>query len=189
MARIALIVGSVRRDRNGIKVARWMEQQLKERGHDVYFIDPMELNLPLLDRMYKEMDDPSQTLKDLQSVIKNADGYLPVTPEYNHSPSPAMVNTFDYFLEEYFFKPSAIVSYSVGGFGGNLAGNHLRQIFAELGAPSISSMFSISRIQTVFDDEGKLLDKNYEKRAGRFLDEFEWYIEAFKKQREKGTPY
>ncbi len=65
MAKIALIVGSVRHDRNGIKVARWMEQKLKERRHDVYFVDPMELNLPLLDRMYKEMDDPSQTLKDL----------------------------------------------------------------------------------------------------------------------------
>jgi len=70
-----------------------------------------------------------------------------------------------------------------------LAGNHLRQIFAELGAPSISSMLSISRVQNVFDNEGELLDNNYEKRAGRFLDEFEWYIDAFKKQREKGTPY
>jgi len=189
MSKIVLIVGSVRRDRNGIKVARWMEQKLKERGHDVFFVDPLELNLPLLDRMYKEMDDPSQKLKDLQSIIKNADGYLPITPEYNHSPSPAMVNTLDHFLEEYFFKPSAIVSYSVGSFGGNLAGNHLRQIFAELGAPSISSMLSISRVQNVFDNEGKLLDNNYEKRAGRFLDEFEWYIDAFKKQREKGTPY
>ena len=189
MSKIVLIVGSVRRDRHGIKVARWMEQKLKERGHDVFFVDPLELNLPLLDRMYKEMDDPSQKLKDLQSIIKNADGYLPVTPEYNHSPSPAMVNTLDHFLEEYFFKPSAIVSYSVGSFGGNLAGNHLRQIFAELGAPSISSMLSISRVQNVFDNEGKLLDNNYEKRADRFLDEFEWYIDAFKKQREKGTPY
>ena len=189
MSKIVLIVGSVRRDRHGIKVARWMEQKLKERGHDVFFVDPLELNLPLLDRMYKEMDDPSQKLKDLQSIIKNADGYLPVTPEYNHSPSPAMVNTLDHFLEEYFFKPSAIVSYSVGSFGGNLAGNHLRQIFAELGAPSISSMLSISRVQNVFDNEGKLLDTNYEKRADRFLDEFERYIDAFKKQREKGTPY
>ncbi len=189
MSKIVLIVGSVRRDRHGIKVARWIEQKLKERGHDVFFVDPLELNLPLLDRMYKEMDDPSQKLKDLQSIIKNADGYLPVTPEYNHSTSPAMVNTLDHFLEEYFFKPSAIVSYSVGSFGGNLAGNHLRQIFAELGAPSISSMLSISRVQNVFDNEGKLLDTNYEKRADRFLDEFEWYIDAFKKQREKGTPY
>ena len=189
MAKIVLIVGSVRRDRNGIKVARWMEKKLKARGHEVTFVDPMELNLPLLDRMFKEMENPIQNIKDLQLAIKNADGYLPVTPEYNHSPSPAMVNTLDYFLEEYFFKPSAIVSYSVGGFGGNLAGNHLRQIFAELGAPAISSMLSISKVKMVFDDNGKLLDESYEKRADKFLDEFEWYIEAFKNQREKGTPY
>ena len=189
MAKIVLFVGSVRHDRNGIKVAKWMEAKLKERKHEVFFVDPLELDLPLLDRMFKEMENPPQKLKDLQTAIKNADGYLPITPEYNHSPSPAMVNTLDHFLEEYFFKPSAIVSYSVGGFGGNLAGNHLRQIFAELGAPSISSMLSISKVKNVFDDDGKLIDENYEKRAGRFLDEFEWYIDAFKHQREKGTPY
>ena len=57
MAQIALFVGSVRRDRQGIKVARWMEK-LTARGHAVYFIDPLELNLPLLDRMYKEMENP-----------------------------------------------------------------------------------------------------------------------------------
>ena len=51
MAKIALIVGSVRRDRQGTKVARWMEDKLKDRNHVVFFIDPLELNLPLLDRM------------------------------------------------------------------------------------------------------------------------------------------
>ena len=55
MAKIALFVGSVRRDRQGIKVARWIEERLKNRNHIVFFIDPLELNLPLLDRMYKEM--------------------------------------------------------------------------------------------------------------------------------------
>jgi len=98
-------------------------------------------------------------------------------------------NTLDYFLEEYFFKPSAIVSYSVGGFGGITAAQQLRIIFAELGAPAISSSFSISRVQNVFDENGKLTDKNYDKRVDRFLDEFEWYVNAFKNQREKGTPY
>ncbi len=63
MAQIALFVGSVRRDRQGIKVARWIEEKLIARGHIVYFIDPLELNLPLLDRMYKEMDDPSSMLR------------------------------------------------------------------------------------------------------------------------------
>ena len=55
MAKIALIVGSVRHNRQGIKVARWMEEKLKNHNHPVFFIDPIELNLPLLDRMYKEM--------------------------------------------------------------------------------------------------------------------------------------
>ncbi|MGI0050370.1 MAG: NADPH-dependent FMN reductase, partial [Nitrososphaeraceae archaeon] len=113
----------------------------------------------------------------------------PITPEYNHSTSAAMKNILDYFLEEYYFKPSAIVSYSVGRFGGINAVQHLRLIFAELGAPSISSSFSISKVQDIFDDNGKLLDHSYEKRVGRFIEEFEWYIEAFKNQRLKGTPY
>jgi NAD(P)H-dependent FMN reductase len=189
MAKIALIVGSVRRDRQGIKVARWVEQKLPGRGHEVFFVDPMELDLPLLDRMYKEMSDPPAKLKDLREKIKSADGYLAVTPEYNHSTSAAMKNTLDYFLEEYFFKPSAIVSYSTGGFGGVNAAQQLRLIFAELGAPSISSSFQVSRVQEVFDGSGRLVKEDYDKRVVRFLDEFDWYIEAFRNQRAKGTPY
>ena len=189
MAKIAIIVGSVRQNRQGIKVARWMEEKLKERGHTVYFIDPLELNLPLLDKMYKEIVDPPENLKQLRNQIVEAEGYMPITPEYNHSTSAALKNTLDYFLEEYYFKPSAIVSYSVGGFGGVNAVQHLRGILAELGAPSISSSFSISKVQNVFDDAGKLREQLYEKRVMRFIEEFEWYIDAFKNQRAKGTPY
>lgn len=189
MAKIALIVGSVRQERQGIKVARWMEEKLKNRNHVVFFIDPLELNLPLLDKMYKEMIDPSEKMKSLQSKINGAEGYLAVTPEYNVGTSGAMKNTLDYFLEEYFFKPSAIVSYSPGMFGGINAAQQLRLIFAELGAPSISSSFSIPRLHKVFNEDGKLIDEAYDKRVLKFLAEFEWYIEAFKNQRAKGTPY
>jgi NAD(P)H-dependent FMN reductase len=132
MAKIALIVGSVRHDRQGIKVARWMEQKLIDRNHVVFFIDPIEINLPLLDRMYKEMTNPSEKLIDLHEKIKAAEGYMPVTPEYNHSTSAAMKNTLDYFLEEYYFKPSAIVSYSPGGFGGINAAQQMRHQKNEL---------------------------------------------------------
>src|SRR5215212_11949906 len=171
MAKIALIVGSVRRDRQGIRVARWIEEKLENRNHIVFFIDPLELNLPLLDRMYKEMENPSEKLKDLRNKIKDAEGYLSVTPEYNHSTSAAMKNTLDYFLEEYFFKPSAIVSYSPGMFGGINAAQQLRLIFAELGAPSISSSFSIPRLHKVFSEDGKLIDEAYDKRVLKFLAE------------------
>jgi NAD(P)H-dependent FMN reductase len=189
MAKIALIAGSVRRDRQGIKVARWMEDKLKDRNYIVFFVDALELNLSLLDRMYKEMVNPSVKLIDLRNKMKDAEGYLSVTPEYNHSTSAAIKNTLDYFLEEYYFKPSAIVSYSPGGFGGINAAQHRRHIFEELGAPSISSSFPISRVQDAFDEYGKLMDATYNKRVIRFLDEFGWYIEVFKTQRGKGTPY
>ena len=62
LAKIAVFVGSVRRDRKGIKVTKWIENKLQERNHKVYFIDQMDLDLPLFDRMYKEMDNSSQNL-------------------------------------------------------------------------------------------------------------------------------
>jgi NAD(P)H-dependent FMN reductase len=74
LANIAVLVGSVRRDRKGISVVRWIEKKLQERNHKVYFVDPMEIDLPLLDRMYKEMDNPSQKLVELQNRIKDAKG-------------------------------------------------------------------------------------------------------------------
>jgi NAD(P)H-dependent FMN reductase len=70
-----------------------------QRTYSLFYRSP-KLNLPLLDRMYKEMKNPPGGLRDLQNKIKNAEGYLAVTPEYNHSTSAAMKNTLDYFLEE-----------------------------------------------------------------------------------------
>ena len=189
MAKIAVIVGSVRSERQGIKVANWVVKKLEERGHVVSLVDPLKLQLPLLVKMYKEMDTPSENLQKLYTIIKEAEGYIPITPEYNHSISSAMKNTLDYFLEEYFFKPSGIVSYSVGSFGGILAGNHLRQVLAEMGAPAIPSQLPISKVQDVFGVDGELLDKNYERRFERFFDEFEWYVNALSEQRKKRTPY
>lgn len=189
MAKIAVILGSVRRERQGIKVARWIEKNLANRNHNVFFIDPLELNLPLLDLMYKEMSQPSEKLHFLRNQINEAKGYLPITPEYNRGISSAMKNTLDYFLKEYYFKPSAIVSYSLGVFGGINAAQQLRLVFAELGAPSIPSSFSIPRVHSVFGDDGSLLDESYNTRVIKFFEEFEWYIKALGKQRQIGVLY
>jgi len=189
MANITVIVGSVRHNRQGIKVARWVEKKLKSRNHTVFFIDPLELDLPLLDKMYKEMENPSEKMKDLRNKIQNSEGYVPITPEYNRSISSALKNTLDHFLEEYYFKPSAIVSYSPGMYGGINAAQQLRLTFAELGAVSIPSSFAIPRVHNVFDENANLSDESYDKRFDKFIDEFEWYIEALRKQRDLGTPY
>lgn len=81
------------------------------------------------------------------------------------------------------------MSYSPGLFGGIKSAQQLRLIFAELGAISIPSPFAIPKIHEVFDINANLLDKSYVKRFYKFMAEYEWYTEALKRQRERGTPY
>ena len=112
-------LGSVRQERRGIRVARYVERRLIERGHAVTVIDPTDVRLPLLDRMYKEYPKGSAPpqLEALATLYRAADAFVIVSAEYNHSIPPALSNLLDYFLEEYFWRPSTIVCYSGGQFG------------------------------------------------------------------------
>lgn len=188
---VSLIYGSVRISRKGIRVAIFLERKLKERNVKVHFIDPKEYQLPLLDKMYKEYrkGQAPQELEELAEKFRNSDGFLIVTGEYNHGIPPAMKNTLDYFQTEYFFKPSAIACYSSGSFGGVRAASQMRSVTGELGMPSISSIQPFPNIAKNFDESGNPQDERIEKSTRRFIDEFLWYMEAFKTQRDKGTPY
>lgn len=191
MATISILYGSVRSDRQGIKAARFFKNTLENRGHNVHLIDPMEHQLPLLDKMHKEYESgqaPSE-LQTISDMLSESDGFVIVSGEYNHSVPPALKNILDHFQSEYFFKPSAIVTYSAGSFGGVRAAVHLRAICGELGMPSISSMFPIPSVQNAFGEDGTAIDEAYNRRAKRFLEEFEWYVSALKAQRDLGTPY
>jgi NAD(P)H-dependent FMN reductase len=188
---LLVIFGSVRRDRQGIKAARFILGQCTSRGHQASLVDPMEERLPLLDRMYKEYQ-PGQapaSLERLAERIRTADAYVIVSGEYNHSIPPALSNLLDHFLEEYFWRPSGIVCYSGGGFGGVRAAMQLRAMLCELGTPSIPSILPVPQVQNAFDDEGRALDNAYHGRAARFLDELEWYARALKAARQAGVPY
>src|SRR5215210_474441 len=99
-----------------------------------------------------------------------------------------MKNTLDYFLEEYYFNLLLLYLFC-WWFRCRECSTTSTINICRVGAPSISSSFQISRVQDVFDEHGKLMDETYDKRVIRFLDEFESYIEAFKNQRAKGTPY
>ena len=189
--KIVVIFGSVRIGRQGIKAARFIVNALKERKHNVILVDPLEYGLPLMDKMYKryEKGKAPKNLEKLAKLFKSADAFVIVTAEYNHLPPPALVNLLDYFLEEYFFRPSAIVSYSAGGFGGVRAAAHLRDMLAELGMPSIPSSFSISKVQDALDEKGEPLDEKLNQSVKKFLDELEWYAGALKVARKKGVPY
>lgn len=189
----AVIYGSVRTARKGIRAARYIVHQLEQRGHTATLVDPLEHRLPLLDKMYKEYapDTAPEPLEALAELFRRADGFVVVSGEYNHSLPPPLTNLLDHFLNEFFFRPSAIVTYSAGRFGGVRAGEHLRCLVGELGMPAISSMLSIPRVQETFDEDGRLAaESSLQKATDRFLTDFEWWQEAAHEQRRsKGTPY
>ena len=186
-----VILGSVRSDRQGIRAARFIRASLEGRGIEAPLVDPTELNLPLLDRMYKEYakGEAPPALETLATLLRRADAFVIVCGEYNHSVPPALSNTLDHFLEEYFWRPSAIVCYSAGQFGGVRAAMQLRAMLCELGTPSIPSLLPIPRIHKALDEQGQPAEEWLGKAAGKFLDELVWYAEALKGRREKGTPY
>ena len=194
---VAVMLGSVRSDRMGIRAAKWATAELEKRGHEAVLVDAAELKLPILDRMWKEIkkDPPPEyarlheKLLPLADLYLRTDGFCIVSAEYNNSIPPGLSNLIDYFLEEYFFRPSAIVCYSGGQFGGVRAAMQLRMMLAETGMSSIPYLQPIPNIGEALSADGVALTQALAEKSGKFFDEFEWYMRAMKQEREKGVPY
>ncbi len=178
--------GSMREGREGIKLAKYICTLLEERNHTVTFVDALELNLPILSKRYSDYKpgEAPKVLEDLADLYKKADGFILIAGEYNHSVQPGLKNLLDYFFKEYFYKPSGLVTYSISTTAGARAGGHWRVITAALGMSSIPMILSVPQIQNNFDLEGKLLNnEEIAKNSKKFLDQFEWYEEALRNQR------
>ena len=188
---VAIIYGSVREQRVGIRLAYFLDAALRGRGHTTSLIDPIEYRLPLLERMYKEYPPGTAppVMQQLAEIYRRSDAFMIVSGEYNNGIPPALKNLLDHFLEEYFFRPSAIACYSAGSFGGVRAAMQLRMTLAELGMPSIPSVLPVPRIQDAFTPAGEPTDPAFAKRTERFFGEFEWYAEALRRARADGVPY
>lgn len=173
----AVIYGSVRRDRQGIKAAQFLVRKLEERGHNVSLVDPLEYPHPLLDLRYREYEEGTapEAMQKVAGMLDAADGFIIVSGEYNHGIPPALKNLLDHYLAEYRRKPSAIATYSAGTFAGARVLAGLRDTLATLGSVSIPAVFTISAVGRSFDDAGNAVDEACDERVIKFLDEYEWY--------------
>jgi NAD(P)H-dependent FMN reductase len=194
---IAVLQGSVRSERMGDRAAKWVAAQLKARGHEAVIVDAAHLQLPILDKMWKEIkENPAPAYKGLHeklapiaALYARADGYVVVSAEYNHSVPPGLTNLIDHFLEEYGFRPAGIVSYSAGQFGGVRAAMQLRALLPEVGMPTIPSLLPIPSIGKTLSAEGEDTTGTLAKSGKKFFEELDWYMRAMKAEREKGVPY
>ena len=188
---VPVIYGSVRTERQGIRAARFVVEALKARGHDPVLVDPLERPLPLLDRMYKDFpkDAAPAVLEELAQLFVKADGFCIVSGEYNNGIPPALKNLLDHFLEEYFWRPAAIVCYSGGRYGGVRAAMQLRMSLAEMGMVTIPSLCPFPNVSEAFTPDGEPQQTWIAGATDRFIAEFEWYVDALRAQRRAGVPY
>ncbi len=190
MLYIPIIAGSTRRDRQSIKVARFVLDRLKQRQTvETTLLDLLEYNFPIMEERLHHRDDPPPRLREYAEKIARADALIIVTPEYNNGYPGVLKNALDYLLPEYERKPVGIVTVSAGGFGGLTCLAQLRLVTIGMGAFPIPESLPVSRVRDSFKEDGTPNDPAYEKRAVVFLDEVLWFAEAIadRKAKEKSA--
>ena len=190
---ILVFYGSYRSDRMGIRLAEFIVERLQHRGSDAELIDAKAINLPMLDRMYKEYPkgEAPAALEELARKIRAADGFIFVAGEYNWGVQPGLKNLTDHFLEEWFWRPAAIVSYSAGRLSGARAATAWHGTLSEMGMVIVSSTIAVGPISQTLSaqgepvgEAGKALDASFP----RFADDLMWWVEAAKEQRQRKQP-
>lgn len=178
----------------GPRVAQYVVQRLEERGHKVTLMDPKQL--PLLEKpefAYSPSQKPP-LLQKLRIQLTDVDAYVAITPEYNHAPSPGLVNFFNHFGSSVFsFKPSAIVSYSAGQWGGTRAALALRPILSELGCLPVSAMVHVPHAADVWDEQGHWQagqdEDAWQTYTDRCWEQLEWWATAAKEYKQRADPW
>lgn len=193
MPRLLVFYGSYRSSRMGIRLADYLVTSFAARGCDVELIDAREIGLPMLDRMYKEHapGEAPEALEALASKIRGADGFVFVTGEYNWGVQPGLKNLTDHFLEEWFWRPAAIASYSAGRLSGVRSGLAWHGTLAEMGMVVVSTSLAVGPIAATLDEEAKPIGSGGDalnKQFGRFADDLLWWIEAATAQRKQHSP-
>jgi len=200
---ICIIAGSTRTDGPprpilSDRVTSYIQSSISKRSanHNVSVIKARN-SLPLLERphfSYPKSQIPTE-LQEMHDTLSNADAYITITPEYNHSPCPGLMNIMNHFGSSTFsFKPSGIVSYSAGQWGGTRAAHSLRPFLSELGCLPVSAMIHIPKVVEVLDEHGEILhdesasEEQWEGYTDRMLSQLEWWGEAARQQREVVDP-
>lgn len=191
--RYLILYGSYRSDRAGIRLARYLVSRFSARGEEAELIDAKAVGLPMLDRMYKEYEPGTAppAMRALAEKIVAADGFVFVTGEYNWGIQPGLKNLTDHFLEEWFWRPAAIASYSAGRFSGARSGVSWHGTLSEMGMVVISSALAVGAVGSTLDGDGNPTGPGgdaLERAFPRFADDLAWWADAASRQKAAMKP-
>ena len=187
--KIKVILGSIRNGRFGDKPAQWIAELAgKHPEFEVEVLDLKDYMLPI----FAEADLPGQANGNYGSAeanrwagkIAEADGFIFVTPEYNHGYPASLKNNLDYIYKEWNNKPMCVVAY--GGVGGARAVEQLRLVCVELQMAILRNSVNISAPWNLVETDGSLksgaLD-SYVKTAENMLAQLSWWAKVLKEAR------
>jgi NAD(P)H-dependent FMN reductase len=191
--RILVFYGSYRANRTGIRLADFIVEGLRGRGESVEFIDAKSVDLPMLDRMYKEYPEGTAppAMAALAAKIRAADAFVFVVGEYNWGMQPGLKNLTDHFLEEWFWRPAAIASYSAGRLSGARSGYLWHGTLSEMGIVVTSSTLSVGPISSTLSAKGEPIGAPGQALQAAFpvfADDLAWWTEAARSQRARRPP-
>ena len=183
---VPVILGSIRRNRESVKVAKYMLRRLKERSNiQAELVDLRELNLPMMEERLRFRDDAGPNVREFSDKIARADSVLIVTPEYSGGYPGVLKNALDYLKPEFKRKAVGVVTVSAVNTAGILCLNALRQVLLHLHAVPIPASLMVANVKEAFASEGTPSDPAFHDKASAFIDEFLWFTEALATQRAK----
>ena len=184
--------------RLGLRVVKALERHFAETcpDHEVEIIDPLQWTFDPVFKphfAYTRGQVPEQ-LDRLARKIEEADGYVMVSPEYNHSMSPALAHMLNHFGSSLFaYKPSLIVTYSAGQWGGVRAAMTMRGFLSELGCLPVSAMIHVPAAADALTESGDFQSGEDATRWQGYFNrgsaQLLWWAEATRRQREQSDPH
>ena len=182
---IVIISGSPRKKSITCRVAFHLRDLLRKQ-HIVELVDLREHSLPPIQTVFSTEEKTPQQYLPLRKTMFAADGFIFVSPEYNGGYSSIMKNLFDHFPKSaYARKAVGIVTASDGIQGGIRAAMQLQLLVCALGALPSPRMLITPEVDKKFDEQGKLLDPEFNKNVESFLNEYVWIAEALYQQKNK----
>jgi len=176
---IPVILGTARVGRQSEKAARFMLQKAQEGGLETELVDVRDYRIPATDNT-----ETSTQAQKLAEKAKRADGFIIVSPEYNHGYPGELKMLLDMLFGQYAHRPVGICGVSSGAWGGTRMVEQLRQVCLAFHMVPTSEAVYFPKIQELFDENGNLLGKSQTSQAKKLLTELIWYAEALKDARD-----
>lgn len=175
---LAVLAGTSRQKRESIKAVRWVASRAEQRANmRVIIVDPAEFTFAG-DGNDAAGKDPRYT-----EIVRQADAFYIVTPEYNHSFPGSLKRMLDSEYDLYRHKPVALAGCSNGRWGGVRVCEALLLVVHRLGMPAIQAELYFPKVQTLFTESGDLLAEHqayYDRQLAAALDELQWYATRLK---------